>query len=311
MEALPTRESAVTSSQAAVTSNREAATSRVETVTHTVEASSHYDPGFWGKALYHGLPVRRGVVLSNLRRVFGERRDESQIEALAKAFYGHMARTFWECLSLPWLSRERRRALVRVENAESPIAAAMENRGVLILTGHLGNWEVAPVLGLGGFSAYRGRLHILRRQVHPRWLDQLVTRRFERAGLGVIPKSGSLSRILDLLEAGDGVVFIMDQHAARKDGVDVEFFGHPARTFKSLAMIALATRAPVVPAHCWREPDGRHVLRFEDPLPLIERDDPGEAIRANTQAYNQALERMILQHPEQWFWVHRRWKVSK
>jgi KDO2-lipid IV(A) lauroyltransferase len=136
-----------------------------------------------------------------------------------------------------------------------------------------------------------------------------VTRRFRKAGLGVLPKKGALDAILDRLGAGDAVAFVLDQHAVGRDGVHSEFFGHPAATFRSLAIVALATGAPVVPLASWREPDGCHVLRFEDPLPLIERDDPDEAIRANTRAYNAVLERLVLRHPEQWFWVHRRWKV--
>ena len=90
--------------------------------------------------------------------------------------------------------------------------------------------------------------------------------------------------------------------------MEVEFFGHKAKTFRSLATIALATGAPVVPAASWREPDGHHVLRFEEALPVVECDAPDKAIRANTRAYNAALERLILRHPEQWFWMHRRWK---
>jgi KDO2-lipid IV(A) lauroyltransferase len=89
----------------------------------------------------------------------------------------------------------------------------------------------------------------------------------------------------------------------------VEFFGHPAGTFRSLAVIALTTGAPVVPAASWREPDGSHVLRFEPALDPIEHAEPNEAIRLNTRAYNAALERMIVRHPEQWWWVHRRWKA--
>ena len=84
---------------------------------------------------------------------------------------------------------------------------------------------------------------------------------------------------------------------------------HPAWTFKSLAIIALATGAPVLPATSWREPDGRHVLRFEDPMAPIECENTSEAIRRNTRAYNAALERAILRRPEQWYWVHRRWKA--
>ena len=115
--------------------------------------------------------------------------------------------------------------------------------------------------------------------------------------------------MLELLSHGAIIIFVFDQHAGEHDGVVVDFLGHPAGTFKSLALIALTTGTPVIPASSWREPDGTHVLRFEDPLPLIECDDADEAIRRNTQAYNVALGRMVLRHPEQWIWMHRRWKV--
>jgi KDO2-lipid IV(A) lauroyltransferase len=110
------------------------------------------------------------------------------------------------------------------------------------------------------------------------------------------------------LAAGDAIVFPFDQHASPPDGIEVEFFGHPAWTFKSLAILALATGAPVLPATSWREPGGSHVLRFEEPMSPIECDNANEAIRLNTRAYNALLERLVLRHPEQWYWVHRRWK---
>ncbi len=179
---------------------------------------------------------------------------------------------------------------------------------MLVLTGHFGNWEVATVAGIANYPGVRGRFHFVRRAIKPAWLDALVTRRFNRSGFGVIGKRGSLDRILDLLAAGDVVVFPFDQHAGSPDGIEVEFFGHPAWTFKSLAIIAFATGAPVLPGTSWREPDGRHVLRFGEPLARIESDDTNEAIRLNTRAYNAALERLILARPEQWYWVHRRWK---
>jgi KDO2-lipid IV(A) lauroyltransferase len=197
---------------------------------------------------------------------------------------------------------------VRVENEDALRRVYEMGRGVLILTGHFGNWEIATVAGIGSFPQYRGQFHFLRRPLRPGWLDRLVTRRFRRAGLGVIAKRGSLDEVLDRLAATDAVIFPFDQHAGGRDGILVDFFGRPAWTFRSLALISLSTGVPVVPVASWRDPDGCHVLRFEEALPILERDDPGEAIRANTQAYNDALERMILRHPEQWFWMHRRWK---
>ena len=257
--------------------------------------------------LYRLLPLRRQVVLDNLRRVY-DTADDDEIERLAQAHYGHLGRLLWEFLRFPWLSPARRIAMARVENLEALLAAHALGKGVLILTGHFGNFEVATAAGLAQFPQAHGRFHFVRRPLQPEWFDRLVTRRFRKAGFGVLPKRGGLEAILDRLGAGDLIVFPFDQHAGRKEGVLVEFFGHPAGTFRSLAVIALNTGAPVVPASSWREPDGRHVLRFETPIALVEHADTNEAIRLNTRAYNRALERMIVRRPEQWWWVHRRWK---
>ena len=266
------------------------------------------EPPLLGRLLYRLLPFRRGVIVENLRRVFGESASAMDIERLAQGHYAHLGRLFWEFLWFPWVSDARRAALARVENLAGLEAALALGRGVLIVTGHFGNFEVATAAGLASYPHAKGRFYFVRRPFKPRWLDNLVTRRFRRAGFGVLPKRGGLEGILDRLNAGDLVVFPFDQHASRKDGVLVEFFGQPAGTFRSVAVVALATGAPVVPASSWRESDGQHVLRFEDALAPIEHEETNEAIRLNTRAYNAALERMILRHPEQWWWVHRRWK---
>jgi len=206
------------------------------------------------------------------------------------------------------MSPERRKDWVRVENLEVPIRAHGQGKGLLLLTGHFGNWEVATVAGMGQFPQYRLLFHFVRRPLKPLWLNDFVTRRFQRSGFGTLAKRGSLDVILKLLAGGAILVYVLDQHAGGSDGITADFLGHPASTFKSLAVLALYTGAPVIPACCWREPDGTHVLRFDEPLPLIECDDTGEAIRQNTRCYNAALERMLLRHPEQWIWMHRRWK---
>jgi KDO2-lipid IV(A) lauroyltransferase len=267
------------------------------------------DVPFAGRFLFRLFPLRRKVILANLNRVYGDTVAPGEIVRLAQAHYGHLWRLFGEFLKFRWLSQARKTTLVRVENIEGLVAAVNQGRGVLVLTGHFGNWEVATIAGIGNYPEVRGRFHFVRRAIKPRWLDALVTRRFNQAGFGVLPKRGSLDAILATLAAGDMIVFPFDQHARPPDGIEVDFFGYPAWTFKSLAIIALATGAPVLPATSWREPDGRHVLRFEDALSPIELPNTNDAIRANTRAYNATLERLILARPEQWYWVHRRWKV--
>ncbi|MGH8683421.1 MAG: 4'-phosphopantetheinyl transferase superfamily protein [Burkholderiales bacterium] len=265
---------------------------------------------FIGKLVYHLLPIRRGVILANLRRVFGSTVPGAEIKRLAQAHYAHLARLAGEFLWYPWLSKARRAAVVRVDNVAAIDAELERGTGAIVITGHFGNWEVATAAAISSsrFAYARGRFQFVRRALKPGWFDALVTRRFRRAGFGTLPKRGALDAIVRCLEKGDMVVFPFDQHAGGRDAIQVEFFGHPAGTFRSVAIIAMATGAPVLPAASWREPDGRHVLRFEEPLPVIECEDVSEAIRRNTRAYNAALERLILRRPEQWWWVHRRWK---
>jgi KDO2-lipid IV(A) lauroyltransferase len=262
-----------------------------------------------GKLVYRLLPYRRAVVLENMRRVFGETVPEDEVVRLAQAHYAHIWRLILEFLWFPLLPATRRAGLVRVENLEALLEAHSRGKGVLILTGHFGNFEVATAAGLAQFPEARGRFHFIRRPFKPRWLENFVYARSRRLGFGSLPKRGSLDLFIDKLAAGDIILFPFDQHAAGRDGIEVEFFGHPARTFRSLAIIARATGAPILPASAWREAGGRHVMRFEQPLVPIECEDYDEEIRRNTRAYNAALESLILRHPEQWWWTHRRWKA--
>ena len=116
----------------------------------------------------------------------------------------------------------------------------------------------------------------------------------------------------DVLEKNHAVVFVLDQHAslANRDGVAAEFFGKKAGTYRSLASISRHTGVPVVPAAGYRLPNGQHVLEFFEPIVWKDYPTTQESIYRNTLAYNQALEKIILAHPEQWLWLHKRWKLK-
>ena len=115
----------------------------------------------------------------------------------------------------------------------------------------------------------------------------------------------------DALDQNHAVIFVLDQHAQlnNRDGIAVEFFGKKAGTFRSLATFSRHSGVPVVPAAGYRLPNGRHVLEFFEPIPWKDYETTQESIYRNTLAYNQALERIILAHPEQWSWFHKRWKL--
>lgn len=261
-----------------------------------------------GRFIYRWLPYRRSVILDNLTRVYGGNAAPEQIVRLAQAHYGHLLALLRELITFRFLSERRKLEMVRVEGVPELTEAFLAGKGILILTGHFGNFEVSTVAGIEHFPQVKGRIHFLRRPIKPKWLSDLLTRRFNKAGFGVVGRRGSLEEIVATIEKGDAIVFPFDQYARRPEGIEVEFFGHAAGTYKSMAVIAMATGAPVMPAASWRKPDGTHVLKFWPALAPIEDDDVGTEIARNTRAYNAALELAIVRHPEQWWWVHRRWK---
>ncbi|RFC46234.1 MAG: Lauroyl/myristoyl acyltransferase/Phosphopantetheinyl transferase (holo-ACP synthase) [Verrucomicrobia bacterium] len=277
-------------------------------LTHTTHSASavavaekrKFRPPWFGRLVYHLLPLRRGVVLKNMRRAFAEVLDEAEVVLLAQCYYGHFVR----CLMEFFL----RKRTIRIEGMETASAALAQGKGMLLLTGHFGNWEVATVDGIRQFTEFKGLFHFVRKPLKPEFFNRFVTWRFRRAGFGTIPSRGSLDAILDLLGQGQIVVFIYDQHATQRDGVPADFLGSPANTFRSLPIIAMSTGAPVVPATSWREPDGTHVLRFEEPVPVIDHEKTEDAVRLTATAFNKALEDALLRHPDQWIWMHQRWK---
>lgn len=232
-----------------------------------------------------------------------------QLRWLAQKFYGQLLWSIGETLGMGLRSRKWLKKRVTVAGSEHVLKAAEKNRGILLLTGHFGNWEFAPAAGMLHFEQFKGRFHVLRRPIVNKWVERFVFRKFYEAGLDIIPKKNSLGQVLNYLGQNDVVAFIMDQHAKPgKDGVLADFFGQRAGTFKSLAVIARTTGAPVIPFYSYREKNGKHVVKFLEPMPWIEHPDPDTEILENTRAYNRVLERIILEHPEQWWWVHRRWK---
>ena len=142
-------------------------------------------------------------------------------------------------------------------------------------------------------------------------LENILFRRYHRAGLRVIAKKHALNQIFSVLENNHAVVFVLDQHASivNRDGIAVDFFGKSAGTYRSLAMVAHYSQVPVVPAMAYRQADGRHVLKFFPALDWETVEQANQEISHNTRRYNQVLEQMILQYPEQWWWLHKRWKL--
>ena len=271
---------------------------------------SELKPSLLGSAMYSLIPVRRRVVMENLRQVFGDRLSEPELRRLARCAYGQFAETIGENLAMLASSARRIAGQVDVVGVEHVLKAAELGKGVLILTGHFGNWELSAVAAMLQFKQYQNRFHVIRKSLTP-GLEDIVFGRFRKAGLRIISPANALKSVFDALEKNDVVIFIMDQHAVvGSKAIAVEFFGREAGTNRSLALVARKSGAPVVPASSYRKPDGRHVMQFYPPLEWISADSSREEIYLNTLGYNQVLEKFLLDHPDQWLWMHRRWKIE-
>jgi KDO2-lipid IV(A) lauroyltransferase len=258
------------------------------------------------------MPYRKRIVMDNINHVFGNQLTADEKSHLARAFYSHLIQSIQETILLRFISEARLRQSVDVKGHEYLLDIAKEGRGVLILTGHFGSFEVAPIGGILNFKQFQGRFHFIRRTLGNKTIERILFRRYYQAGLHVIKKKNALQHVTDALAQNDAVVFVLDQHAslANRDGVAAEFFGKKAGTYRSLASCARYTGVPVVPASAYRLPNGRHVLEFHEPIAWVEHGSTQESLYHNTCRYNQALEKIILAHPDQWMWLHRRWKLK-
>jgi KDO2-lipid IV(A) lauroyltransferase len=256
-----------------------------------------------GRIAYWILPGRRRVALDNLTLVFGDTLSPEARATLARQSFEHLGMTAMECCRLFFGPAERLFARVRGQGLEYIGQAMARGRGIFFLTGHFGNWELlAATHGLAGFG-----LSVVVRPLDNPYLDTLIARARERSGLRAISKREAVQGVREALARGECIGILLDQDAGR-DGEFVPFLGRPASTSRALAVLALKTRAPVLPAFIHRLPDGGHELVLDPEIPLAITGDLDHDIHVNTARFTAAIERHVRAHPEQWFWVHRRWK---
>jgi KDO2-lipid IV(A) lauroyltransferase len=213
-----------------------------------------------------------------------------------------------ELAHLPGLSDQQLREMVRFEDeAWWQQAVGWErSTGVLALSGHFGNWELLVFAhGKRGYP-----VHMVHRAIANPLVDRWLSELRRRAGTRMIRKSAGAGGVLQALHERGLLVLPIDQNSTRGLGVFVDFFGLPASTNSGMARIALRTDAPIVPAFIVRE--GRSARHRVHVLPILQVErtgDPTEDVRRNTQRFTAVFEEMVRRYPEQWLWMHKRWKT--
>ncbi len=254
---------------------------------------------FWGFVVGSIFFYRRKVVIQNLSQAFPELSPAEQ-KRVRSGFYTHIIRTFTEFLRIPKYQKQGLMDFVEVEGLEHALQAREQGKGVLVLSGHLGSFELAV-------AAFGKDLPIsLVVKPFSKAMDRLVRGIRQGTGLKVIYAEGAARGVLKALRKNEYVVFVLDQNATRKIGVFVDFFGKQASTMAGLATLAKRSGAPVIAAIPHRREDGKHILKVLPPIVC----DAEASVEEMTQTYTKIVEEAIRQHPHQWFWTHKRWRTQ-
>ncbi len=256
--------------------------------------------------LWYAVDARhRRITLENLARAFGSRTTSAEREEIARNHFIHLGYTFVETCRLRGLSAAELERVVRVEGLEHLKRARERDRGVMIVTAHFGSWEVLARawLLLGEAAA------IVTRPLDNPFLEAWIAGIRTAGGNQVIQKQDAFRHVVERLRCGGTVAMLIDQNVAREHGVFVDFFGTPACTTTAATLAARRTGAALLPVVCPRSAPGRFTVRIGKEIPVAVTGDHRRDILATTAEATAVLEAFIREHPEQWFWVHRRWKT--
>jgi KDO2-lipid IV(A) lauroyltransferase len=262
--------------------------------------------GAWvGRIAFLLTPRLRRVGDLNLRLAFPEKSAAERRQILRK-LYRNLGWLLAEFCQMPRYTSQQTRSFIRYEGLEHYLAAREQGKGVLVLTGHLGAWELSSFYhSLMGYP-----MSIVIRRLDNPLVDNLVNQIRCLHGNQVLHKDDFARGLLAAMRRRETVGILMDTNMTPPQGVFVDFFGHAACTGSGLARVAMKTGARVLPGFLlWEETTRQYVLRFGAALDLPVSGDPEADALAHTGLFTRVIEEYIRQYPDQWLWLHRRWKT--
>ncbi len=246
----------------------------------------------------YGFGIRRKVALKQLAAVYPQKTD-SQRRTVLKKLYRNMALTIYEVYLCSDKQLFADSLISGRENVDNALALG---RGAILATAHFGNWEAARILPKAGIP-----LSVITKTQRNKKFDAYTKAIRERCGVRTIDMSRGLRDIVHQLAEGRMVAILMDQSAGAK-GLMLDFLGFPASHWKGVAKLSLRYRVPIVPGFARRNEDDRIVFEFLPPLLAEDLEDKDENYPTIIKTLNEIIEAQIHKYPEQWFWVHKRWK---
>jgi KDO2-lipid IV(A) lauroyltransferase len=230
---------------------------------------------------------------------------EAQRRGLLKKMARNLGWMAVEFARFPKYTKENIEAAVVLDGHENFLVGQSRGKGVIYLTGHIGAWELSSY----AHALYGFPLHYMARPLDNKPLDEMVNRYRGGSGNKPIFKNESARTMLRVLRDAGTVGILADQNTMPEEGIFVDFFGTPACTTTGIARVALHTDAAVVPGYAfWDENLRKYRLRFEPPVELVRTGDAERDIVENTQRFAKVIEQIIRDYPDQWVWIHARWK---
>ena len=257
------------------------------------------------RLFYHLSPTQRLFAIHNLQRAFPEKPKE-EIIRIARGVYRNMGIVAAEFFDIPSLTKENISRIVDAEGLENCRKALEKGKGVLLFGAHFGNWELEAVAA----SLLLAPLAVIYRHLDSPFLDRLVLK--VRSATGNIPlaKEHAMRAMLRTLNKNGMLGILIDQNVDWYEGVFVDYFGRPACTTNGLAILALHTGTPVLPGYMARLPNGRYRFVIGPEVEIVDTGDRDADVLANTQRFTKIIEETVRLYPDQWLWVHKRWKTQ-
>jgi Kdo2-lipid IVA lauroyltransferase/acyltransferase len=250
-------------------------------------------------------PRLRKTAQFNLQLAFADWPPARRRQVLRK-MSRNLGRMAAEFARFPAYTRKNIERVVVLDGHENFLAGKSRGKGVIYLTGHIGAWELSSF----AHALYGFPLHYMARPLDNGPLDRMVNHYRGLSGNRPIFKNEAARGMLRILKSGETIGILADQNTMPEEGVFVDFFGTPACTTTGIARVALHTDAAVVPGYAfWDENLRKYRLRFEPPVELIRTGDTEADITENTRLFTKVIEEIIRQYPDQWVWVHARWKT--
>ena len=255
---------------------------------------------------YYLLVKHKLITIHNLSRAFPQKSPD-EILKIAKASYVSFGLVVAEFSSILELTEHNLHQWVTIKGLDHYAEACRKGKGVLLFSAHFGNWEI----GNAALAILTKPFIFVYRRLDSPFLEEAITYVRSSCGNTSLDKKNAMRPMIRALKKGTTINLLIDQNVALYDGVFVNFFGRPACTTSGLALLAMHTGAPVLPVFTTRMPDAKYLMEIGSEVQVSCSGDRNADVLENTQNFTKMIEDHIRRYPEQWFWVHQRWKTKR